>query len=179
MTQHEQIRTSRLPSVKRDENEGRATQASHPTNYIRKISASLECPLCRFRLSLIREMLAIIKGESMLDASSLRRGRSAERMQSIKLRIGWRWDALSFVREAKVRGEHKSKVYVRSFMYLLTGTSIVPVQSGSIGKRLPGLASENCKRLARLVALELRRPECVLPRSPRLLMIKHREVVPA
>jgi hypothetical protein len=39
-----------------------------------------------------------------------------------------------------------------------TGTSIVPVQSGSIGERLPALASENCKRLARLVALELRRP---------------------
>jgi hypothetical protein len=76
-----------------------------------------------FRRSVDQLVLAILNGEAKFDASSLRWETNANPQErNISLEAGARWIAMgcvSFVREAKMRGEPQSKVYVRSFMYTL------------------------------------------------------------
>ena len=68
-----------------------------------------------FRRSVDQLVLAILNGETKLDASSLRWETNANHQAARWIALG----CVSFVREAKMRGEPQSKVYVRSFMYTL------------------------------------------------------------
>jgi hypothetical protein len=72
-----------------------------------------------FRRSVDQLVLSMIKGETKLDhhhgASSLRWEENANHQAAHWIALG----CVSFVREAKMRGEPKSKVYVRSFMHIL------------------------------------------------------------
>ena len=66
-----------------------------------------------FRRSVDQLLLAIMKCETQLDASSLRLEENANHEAEHLIALG----CVSFVREAKMRAEPHSKVYVRSFLY--------------------------------------------------------------
>ena len=66
-----------------------------------------------FRRSVDQLLLAIMKCETQLDASSLRLEENANHQAEHWIALG----CVSFVREAKMRAEPHSKVYVRSFLY--------------------------------------------------------------
>ena len=110
--------TDSLPSEMQD----KIVEACHKLN-VRGVGELLTLGTVNkaFRRSVDQLVLAILNGETKLDASSLRWETNANPQErNISLEAGARWIAMgcvSFVREAKIRKEPHSNVYVRSFLY--------------------------------------------------------------